>query len=355
METREIQKLKNELQMAKNDAEQAHHWRAESAEMCCILTSRLDELAGFLDSLLKNKDILSVLAQDHQKAMREAVDNSLDLSRSLSMSGQGRLSLNEQSLISDVLKDSFFAGRFSFDETDRKNSLLIENLRNEVQTLKSELDRIKSESNTVEMRHERNVVRNLPQVNTDIETMFEREAEKLESLKEQLTMQFNKDLDEKVKAEKEYIIRDYIPRSDFDELSRQYSELERRLVDSENLMRDNEAETERLINEKEQIIRSLERAAIEMKEKCETLAFNEEQFESTLSASQDNARNALSSPKSVNCYGASSNGDQTQSDETGQRSENPSPDLGVDSDGTEYSSETKGNTSYLIRVPYSVY
>lgn len=479
----------------------------------------MNELAGFLDSLLKHKDVLSVLAQDRHKAMRKAVDNSLDLSRSLSMSSQGRLSLNEQSFISDVLKDSFFAGRFSFDETDRRNSLLIENLRTEVQTLKSELDRMKLETSSVDMRRERNVVRHLPQVNElnsdseewsepdrqvsherigldesikmnahmrspatkyksvasssasedpndsrlarknsvlrfqerildlesqlivkhteltdmqasrdslqeqidhlnadidnmermhkdEIDELIDRETEKLELLREQLTMQFDKDLNDKIKAEKEHIMRHHVPRPEFDELSHQYEELEKRLIDSENLlqlMRDNENETKQLISEKEQMIRDLKRVADEatlsiskvvlertkfmnerdhleklsreMKEKYDTLAtesselhsklaklshdnaqlhnklvFNETQFQLTRSASQGNARYALSSQKSNIGYGASSSGDQSgyTSDETRQRLENSSPDLGIDSDGTGRSSGTDGNPSHSI-------
>lgn len=148
----EVEMLKAELQEARNDAEQAHRWRTECAEVCSILTARLNELAGFLDSLLKHKDVLSVLAQDRHKAMRKAVDNSLDLSRSLSITSAGRMSLNDTSLlqmscISDVLKDSYFAGRFSFDEIDTRNTLIIENLRSEVESLKSELNRMKNESN----------------------------------------------------------------------------------------------------------------------------------------------------------------------------------------------------------------
>lgn len=163
-DAKEVETLKAELKEARNDAEQAHRWRNECAEVCSILTARLNELAGFLDSLLKHKDVLSVLAQDRHKAMRKAVDNSLDLSRSLSITSAGRLSLNDTSLlqmscISDVLKDSYFAGRFSFDETDTRNTLVIENLRSEVESLKSELDRVKSESNGMGMDGRRIVTR----------------------------------------------------------------------------------------------------------------------------------------------------------------------------------------------------
>uniref|UniRef100_A0A182SEF7 Uncharacterized protein n=1 Tax=Anopheles maculatus TaxID=74869 RepID=A0A182SEF7_9DIPT len=51
-----------------------------------ISTHRLEELAGFLDSLLRNKELLGSLSTDSRKAIRNAVDRSLDLSRSLNMS-----------------------------------------------------------------------------------------------------------------------------------------------------------------------------------------------------------------------------------------------------------------------------
>lgn len=493
--------------------------------MCSILTARLNELAGFLDSLLKHKDVLSVLAQDRHKAMRKAVDNSLDLSRSLSITSAGRMSLNDTSLlqmscISDVLKDSYFAGRFSFDETDTRNTLIIENLRSELESLKSELNRVKSESNVVNGVDGRRIIARLPQVNEmhsdseewsepdrqvsherigldesiklnahvrspagkyktaisssasddtndtrvmrknsilrfqekilelesqitsknteideiqcvnkdlqkeidqlndEIETLksdhrdeiaeiLERETDKLKSTTEQLTNKLTKDLDEKLSAQKEQITLNYVLRTDFDSVAHEKSELEERLTDTETLlqlMRDNEDETKRQISEKEQIIRDLKRTADEatltiskivlertkfmnernhfeklsneFKEKSDALAIetselhsklaklshdnaqlhnklvlNETQFQLTRSASQGNARYALSSPKSnsmISGYNnASSSGDQSgyTSDETRQRLENSSPDLGIDSDGTCRSSGTDGNAS----------
>lgn len=151
--------LRSDLIRAQSDAEKANRWRNECAEVCSVLMSRLKELAGFLDSLLKHKDVLSVLAQDRHKAMRKAIDNSLDLSRSInniSMSGEGCFSLNDRSSIfqitsiSDLLNDdSYFAGREHIDESDLKYSSIVENLRTEVQMLRDELNkaRIESKSN----------------------------------------------------------------------------------------------------------------------------------------------------------------------------------------------------------------
>ncbi|XP_053671616.1 centrosomin [Anopheles nili] len=81
-----IKQLNDELIQAREEAEKAQKWRKECADLCAISTLRLEELAGFLDSLLKNKELVSSLSMDRRKAIRKAVDRSLDLSRSLNMS-----------------------------------------------------------------------------------------------------------------------------------------------------------------------------------------------------------------------------------------------------------------------------
>lgn len=148
---------------AQNAAEQANRWRKECADVCAVLTIRLKELAGFLDSLLKHKDVLSVLAQDRHRAMRKAVDRSLDLSRTLNMSAPGRFSLTEHSLLhisssfSEIFNDSCFDGLFNDEDKENKSicvnkteSSLVENLRAEVRNLKSELERINAETGNSE-------------------------------------------------------------------------------------------------------------------------------------------------------------------------------------------------------------
>ncbi|XP_001360950.3 centrosomin isoform X1 [Drosophila pseudoobscura] len=80
-----IGQLRQELRQVQADAESANKWRLECADVCGVLTNRLEELAGFLNSLLKHKDVLGALAADRRHAMRRAVDRSLDLSKSLNM------------------------------------------------------------------------------------------------------------------------------------------------------------------------------------------------------------------------------------------------------------------------------
>lgn len=141
------------MEHVKKEAEQEKRWRNECTEVCSVLTIRLNELAGFLDSLLKHKDVLSVLAQDSHKEMRKAVDNSLDLSRSLSLSSAGRFSLNEKSLmqmssITSVLNDSYFIDRDTSTHHDLVNASIVEKLRSEIHGLRSELDRVKQTKST---------------------------------------------------------------------------------------------------------------------------------------------------------------------------------------------------------------
>ncbi|XP_037024363.1 centrosomin isoform X1 [Bradysia coprophila] len=149
----EIESLRAELDSARKGAEEAHKWRQDCADVCGMLTVRLKELAEFLDSLLKHKDILGVLAQDRRKAMRKAVDKSLDLSNSLnniSLSMTGRFSMNNSNLtnissLSDILNISLDnkenVQNSSFDQSVNSQSMLIEMLRAEVRNLKGEVEK----------------------------------------------------------------------------------------------------------------------------------------------------------------------------------------------------------------------
>lgn len=154
--------MKADLMRAKAEAEQANAWRKECADVCAVLTLRLQELAGFLDSLLKHKDVLSVLAQDRHKAMRKAVDSSLDLSRSLNnmsiSGGPGRFSFDENNLmqfssVSELLNSSRFNVSFQLENSKFSNTgveltqnVLIENLKTENLELKAQLERLSAES-----------------------------------------------------------------------------------------------------------------------------------------------------------------------------------------------------------------
>lgn len=166
--------------MARKDAEEAHKWRLDCADVCGMLTLRLKELAEFLDSLLKHKDILGVLAQDRRKAMRKAVDKSLDLSNSLnniSLSMTGRFSVNASnftniSSLSDILncsldnKENLELSHFDHQSQSVSNqSMLIEMLRAEVRNLKGEVEK--------NVRKERKAVPIVIEPNSDSEAWSE--------------------------------------------------------------------------------------------------------------------------------------------------------------------------------------
>lgn len=145
----ETRALRAQLLSAQAEVSQVNQWRKECLELCNMLTGRLSELAGFLDSLLNHKDVLSVLAQDRRKAMRKAVDQSLDLSRSLNnmsiSAGAGRFSLNERSLLqmsslTEILNDSYFDTSLQVDRG--KDATVIASLRAEVESLRSELQKV---------------------------------------------------------------------------------------------------------------------------------------------------------------------------------------------------------------------
>lgn len=70
----------------KDELEKSEKLRGDATEMCTILSGRLEELAVFLDSLLKQKLVLGLLGHKENKRMRQIIDQSLELSRSFTMS-----------------------------------------------------------------------------------------------------------------------------------------------------------------------------------------------------------------------------------------------------------------------------
>ncbi|XP_065164402.1 centrosomin isoform X2 [Atheta coriaria] len=98
---KENKTLKEELKLS--DA-----LRAETQEVCAILGKRLEELANFLDTLLKQKSVLGFLGFKQNKMLKQKVEESLDLSRNLSITLQmaGDQSLLQLSNISELLNST---------------------------------------------------------------------------------------------------------------------------------------------------------------------------------------------------------------------------------------------------------
>lgn len=126
-----VSQLKQELQSAQLNVENANKWRLECADVCSVLTNRLEELAGFLNSLLKHKDVLGVLAADRRHAMRRAVDRSLDLSKSLNMT----LSITGVSLADQSLAQLSKLSEMLYNEPDECNHTY--NSHEDLQTAKA--------------------------------------------------------------------------------------------------------------------------------------------------------------------------------------------------------------------------
>uniref|UniRef100_A0A1B0ARS6 Centrosomin N-terminal motif 1 domain-containing protein n=1 Tax=Glossina palpalis gambiensis TaxID=67801 RepID=A0A1B0ARS6_9MUSC len=139
-----ISHLRVELEKSQAEMERSEKRRLEWADVCSVLTKRLEELADFLNSLLNHKDVLDGLAADHRRAMRKAIDRSLDLSKSLNMSG---ISVNDQSLtqlsnLSGWLDEVECLQNLTFNTYETMEAQpMIETLKAENKALKKELDK----------------------------------------------------------------------------------------------------------------------------------------------------------------------------------------------------------------------
>lgn len=74
-ESRLVQSLKTQLTTSKQETEQAEKSKKELMNVCTLLTTRLQELADFLDSLLPS------LGAKKRRIVEQAVQRSRELSR----------------------------------------------------------------------------------------------------------------------------------------------------------------------------------------------------------------------------------------------------------------------------------
>ncbi|XP_055372571.1 centrosomin-like [Condylostylus longicornis] len=118
-----LEKFKLDAELARNETERAYKINKECNEVCNILTVRLEELAGFLDSLLKQKDILNMIAPDKKREIQDAVNKSLDLSRSLTAESLSitNLSFDETNLaqlsnLTGILENSHIADKLNISK-----------------------------------------------------------------------------------------------------------------------------------------------------------------------------------------------------------------------------------------------
>ncbi|PSN39824.1 hypothetical protein C0J52_19185 [Blattella germanica] len=86
--------LRNECVKMREEIDKANIWRKEAGEAYLLVTKRLEELAGFLSSLLRHPEQLGSLGAKRRQLLKQAVERNVELSRSLSVS----FSINSQDL-----------------------------------------------------------------------------------------------------------------------------------------------------------------------------------------------------------------------------------------------------------------
>lgn len=71
-------------QFCSQEAEENHRlWRREASKALAVLRTRLEELAIFLDELLHQPALVVGLCAERQRVLREAINGSLELSRTI--------------------------------------------------------------------------------------------------------------------------------------------------------------------------------------------------------------------------------------------------------------------------------
>lgn len=133
----ETEFLQLQMKEAQNELDASEAALRQSTIFCGVLLERLEELARFLNSLLKKKDFTSQLGFELRKAITKAVDRSLDLSNVI----LNQMSMDQSSHLSDCsmidLVDSLASSQIADDKS------MIDSLRCENFKLKTELDSFK--------------------------------------------------------------------------------------------------------------------------------------------------------------------------------------------------------------------
>lgn len=105
-----IHKLNTDNEFLKMELEKSEKLRQETNQVCSLLNLRLEELAVFLDTLLKQKSVLGFLGIQKERKLRDIISTSLDLSKSfaMSISYNPDQSLTQLSNITALLNGSIF-------------------------------------------------------------------------------------------------------------------------------------------------------------------------------------------------------------------------------------------------------
>ncbi|GJQ69842.1 putative centrosomin N-terminal motif 1 [Trypoxylus dichotomus] len=162
---KEIDVLQREHAELQEELEKCEKLRAETNEVCMILTNRLEELAYFLDSLLKQKSILGFLGHQKNEKVRQLINQTLDISRTLahSMSMDPDQSLLQLSNITNILGISRTDGVLAdntFMPVEEDNTMLSVIPANVSLTYRSHLYQVPSDDKSVEQNRIISVLRN---------------------------------------------------------------------------------------------------------------------------------------------------------------------------------------------------
>lgn len=188
---RHLQQLKTDYKNIREELEKSEKLRSDTNEICYVLSTRLEELAQFLDSLLQQKSVLGFLGWKANKKLKQIVNQSLDLSRALSMNltqnpDQSLLQLSNisnllnQTRAENVSLSEFFeqndedASTFSIIPADvsltyqshlhKKSDSIVEEQAKIINVLREQIENLKHEvelrDNELNKQTDRGVVRN---------------------------------------------------------------------------------------------------------------------------------------------------------------------------------------------------
>lgn len=104
--------MKFQLKELQRDNELCEENRRQCLSFCGILMERLDELAGFLNSLLNQKGVLTTLGLEQQKTIQKVVNKSLDMSKSFNHSLTSLISNQSLGNMSQLQGMSFMVSFF---------------------------------------------------------------------------------------------------------------------------------------------------------------------------------------------------------------------------------------------------
>lgn len=155
MDSQAMKRLEDELECHRRITEEAEAKTSQMTEVVTVLRLRLEELAGFLKTLLQHKDILGLLCRERVCAIEKAVDRSLNLTSSMDISNMSMGDItNVSKLFGDFSlqvsagqKDGMVLGADPLGDCSQaavgsaSSTSTVEALKNEIVALRCELEK----------------------------------------------------------------------------------------------------------------------------------------------------------------------------------------------------------------------